>query len=158
MTEANIVAELLMREDIGVNAYYPKTDLLSDIGIKFIWISRFLRKNENLFKELESSIHTKMMKTANPENGKVYELPCLYEDEIDKVELAKIISSNFPVVVRGLLKDSFAVKNWSLDHLKNNYGDAVTTCLEHREDENKYDTPHYQVHTTSSTHSKRNYR
>jgi len=149
MTEANIVAELLMREDIGVNAYYPKTDLLSDIGIKFIWISRFLRKNENLFKELESSIHTKMIKTANPENGKVYELPCLYEDEIDKVELAKIISSNFPVVVRGLLKDSFAVKNWSLDHLKNNYGDAVTTCLEHREDENKYDTPHYQVHTTS---------
>lgn len=149
MTQTKMVEELLKREGIGVNAYHPQTDLLSDLGMKFIWTSRFLSKNENILKELENSIHTRMMKTASPENGVVYELPCIHQDEIEKVELSKIISSNFPVVVRGLLKDSFAVNNWSLDHLKNNYGDAVTTCLEHREDENKYDTPHYQVHTTS---------
>ena len=144
MTEANIVTELLKREDIRVNAYYPQTDFLSALGMKCIWTSRFLTKNENSFKELENSIHTRMLKTAPPQNGEVYEVPCIHQEEIEKVELSKILSSNFPVVVRGILKDSFAVNNWSLDYLKKNYGDALVPYLEDKDDKKRYDTPHYQ--------------
>jgi len=144
MTQTKMVEELLKREGIGANAYHPQTDFLSDLGMKFIWTSRFLKKNESIFKELENSIHTRMMKTASQENGEVYELPCIRQEEIDKVELSKIISSNFPVVIRGILKDSYAVNTWSLDFLKNNYGDALVPYLEDRDDQKQYGTPHYQ--------------
>ncbi|WP_235006752.1 cupin-like domain-containing protein [Calothrix rhizosoleniae] len=148
-----VTAKLLGIENINTYASYPRTDLLSNIGMKFIWTSRYLKRNENLFKELENSIHERMTKLSPQEYGDVYELPCIYPEEIQEDTLSKVLQSPFPVVIKGVLKDSYAVKNWSLDFFKNNYGNANILCLKQSNNEEKYGTteyqPHYQVHTSS---------
>lgn len=149
MKQAKIAAEIVKTAKLGGNPYQPKTDFFSNFGMNFVWTSRFITRNENVFKSLENAIHQRMIKTVTQETGGIYEVPCIYPEDFDKFDLKKVASSNFPIVVKGILKEFYAINNWSLDYLEHNYADAVVPCLEHKDDEKKYDTPHYQIHTTT---------
>jgi hypothetical protein len=143
------IARLVGTPDVNGDVFCPRTDLLSNIAMRSIWTFRYLRRKENLLKKLEGSIQKRMLEVAPQDTGEIYELPCIHQEEISEYTLPKVLSSHFPVVIKGVLKDSYAVKNWSLDFLKNNYGDAELLCLEQKEEQDKYGTPHYQVHTSS---------
>lgn len=148
MTHSKIAPEVFKPAETIINPNRPKTDILSDLGINLVWISRFITRNENLLKSVEKSIHQRMLKTAPQETGEVYKLPSIHYK--DGVNLPKLIRGNFPVVIKGVLKDSFAVNHWSLDYLKEKYGDALIPYLEDKSQKKEYDqAPHYQNNNIS---------
>ncbi|NEO42104.1 MAG: hypothetical protein F6J90_39605 [Moorea sp. SIOASIH] len=149
MTLSKIATEFFKPAETGIKPNHPKTDFLSDLGMNLVWISRFITRNENIFKSVENAINQRMLETVDPNAGGIYEVPSIYPEDLDEFDLTKLASSNFPIVIKGIFQDSYAVTNWSLDYLKEHYSDAVFPCLEHKDDDNKYDTPHYQIHTTT---------
>ncbi|MEQ8755684.1 MAG: cupin-like domain-containing protein [Coleofasciculus sp. G1-WW12-02] len=145
MTQAKIAAELFNTAALGIDPYHPQNDFSSNLGMNLVWTARFMTRNENVFKGLENSIHQRMMKAEPQEAGGLYEIPCIYPENIEKFNLPQLISSNFPIVIKGILRDSFAVNHWSLDYLKEKYGDALIPYLEDKSEKKEYDgTPHYQ--------------
>lgn len=89
-------------------------------GRKGIYGPGYLKR---FFENLESRID-KQCRRYGP--APILEVPEVRGQDIGVEEFQKIyLSSNTPVLIKGMAKDWPAVKNWSLDYFKQNYGHEV---------------------------------
>lgn len=94
---------------------------------KYLWIKRWIRDDwaYDLNREKELYYETLEYLKKNYElKNRVHQIDFVSPD-IDKDEfINKYVKNPKPVVIRGLMKDSYAVKNWTREYLSEKYGDS----------------------------------
>lgn len=128
----------------------PQIDLTSDVQKKLIWIARYLSRNDSLLKRYESRVHSKLLENINENPPEIRDIPHISIEDINPTSLPELLSCDFPVVIKGVYKDSAAVQQWSLDFLKTHYGQSLVPCVEYffKDDDTE---PYYNRHDLLET-------
>jgi cupin-like protein len=141
-----ILALLLVPFDYILGRYkkipYPPPYMSPFIRIQyeFLWQYRWVKKKRNALSSLENKLHEKLLEHSKKYGlGPTIPLPRIQAQDIDPKSWSYIYEG-YPVIFDGLLKDSEAVKNWSFDYLKMNYGNTKVNVRRFGRKHDPYDT------------------
>lgn len=119
----------LFNSKLGNGLYKGEIDIPYNLKMKYkyLWIKRWIRDDwaYDLNREKELYYETlEYLKKNYESKNRVHQIDIVSPD-IDKDEfINKYVKNPKPVVIRGLMKDSYAVKNWTREYLSEKYGDT----------------------------------
>jgi hypothetical protein len=119
----------LFNSNLGNGLYKGEIDIPYNLKMKYkyLWIKRWIRDDwaYDLNRERELYYETLEYLKKNYElKNRVHQIDIVSPD-IDKDEfINKYVKTPKPVVIRGLMKDSYAIKNWTREYLSEKYGDS----------------------------------
>ena len=149
---ANDVGAMAFKQLADMADEAPRTDHITDLYYKLIWVGRFVTKNEYWLKRFEQYVQERILAQSKTHGeGRLFDVPRIKKDDIDKKSLKQIISCNFPVIIEGFLNHSRAVNEWSLDFLKARCGESKIHVVHENIKGDDLDTKHYHVHSVSVT-------
>lgn len=107
----------------------PKSRLVDDLAYKAIWSARAFTERETLFRNWERRLQRSILEHSRGGSAAVREVPHFSVEEADAATVRRLIKNHVPFVVDGYLKHTKAVREWSLDSLKERCGAAPIHSL-----------------------------
>ncbi len=120
----NLIQNLFLKKFKQIPSPPPYSGPWINSLYNFIMHVRFRTKSDNRFIKLENKMRERLLEESKRYGfGPTLEVTRVHCRDIDGKNWADIYEG-YPVIVEGLLENSNALKNWTLDYFKENYGDT----------------------------------
>ncbi len=126
----------------------PHARLRDDLCYRTIWLARAFAGREHLFEKWERRVQRRILEQSRAsEEAPVREVAHLSVREADGSTVRRLIANHVPFVIDGYLKETQAVRDWSLDTLNERCGKAAVHSFQDGLESETDRRPWYHEHT-----------